>query len=1040
MKKTPYKKTPRLNIPNFTNNFCPFLHERAYNVVDHFLELDGQFTLITNIRDRTSQATLDSKVLIYAGVEKQLELLEKKFNKQPNKAAKESVDALKKYSFPAESGIASKSLYEEFRDGELDMGDVKEDSLSSYFDTYLEGKNFKNEGQKYEYDLLELYFNIQEDKYISIPLIQFGHFDGVVHIVYKKDLSDKIESINQKKLLTRLLCFEYEAILLDYDSFGENIHKKSLLKEELALLATDEYYERFNTNKILKELNLKEYYQSNLSYFKERLEHTDAIPNEFLKQHRKNAIMSILIDSYAHNMSAHSLTALEWLFRLRAERLLEKEVSDEVIEETLQDNYLHSPLITSEKPFASEIHPLLRFLLNKGAFWTGITRKGRFGGKISSLYSVLWHDFIRNPLYLGTIAYSEGILKLNINLSIYEKIDKGPYGIKWTKKIKRSSDGSLLNGQFVQIDLRNFYDVNQDIPPAKEHSGFIKKSNLFSQFKEELKNCRVFFPGGVVGRHAFFTILENEIRNVKHYSEEQIKQMKEEGLTLNLSIEDATYQEDILPSNDSELYKIGVWLNHSVNLDYNLLTSKLERLKTDIVDEHYAPKLGGTYQDKVCAAMLINNEFISVQRIELLRDQKFYPWVKTGSSIIIDKNILVEEIEDTELSLRRYDPSYFRREILKNQTDFMSNEQLGKLVTGSSYLQSNYHKHKGYLKKFFHLWKGENIHEYKEEKTAYNKEWENFSRFRFISIDDSDRQNEDIQTSGVTRLIQPTVSTIEKAYRTWLKSWLHTRNGYQIEFNVKGQNAARLIYDGEKIKYYNQAAINQLSRAELRRFNQFSGQQEIDLVHSTSEIVEKSEAICKYRSHGIFIAQYCKGQKPHQATILEKDGIAGELLEVFATNICIFDNRIANRVQRANTQMLKNALNCTIHPEEIDLWKKEQQSGFSKYHFLVVHLSFIEAFRDENGQKIYSEKDIDQFIQKEIIQEQDIKDNFKLVITTGRGRTQWWTKLKNNNEQNYTSFTTFRPVESLIASVENSVSMGDDIELKYRLVKVLFGS
>ena len=66
-----------------------------------------------------------------------------------------------------------------------------------------------------------------------------------------------------------------------------------------------------------------------------------------------------------------------------------------------------------------------------------------------------------------------------------------------------------------------------------------------------------------------------------------------------------------------------------------------------------------------------------------------------------------------------------------------------------------------------------------------------------------------------------------------------------------------------------------------------------------------------------------------------------------------------------------------------------------------------------------------------------LSDNCLLVITTGRGRTEWWLKLQKSD---YAAYATFRPVESLIEAVEKAVMKQDDIELKYNLIKVLFGS
>jgi hypothetical protein len=68
----------------------------------------------------------------------------------------------------------------------------------------------------------------------------------------------------------------------------------------------------------------------------------------------------------------------------------------------------------------------------------------------------------------------------------------------------------------------------------------------------------------------------------------------------------------------------------------------------------------------------------------------------------------------------------------------------------------------------------------------------------------------------------------------------------------------------------------------------------------------------------------------------------------------------------------------------------------------------------------------------------NLGDTFFLVITSGRGRTEWWKTL--DNKPHLKNFTTFRPVESLIDAVEKATIKNDDIELKYNLVKILFGS
>lgn len=229
------------------------------------------------------------------------------------------------------------------------------------------------------------------------------------------------------------------------------------------------------------------------------------------KNSLKTAIISILIDSYAHNISAHSLAALKWWIELR-HKMLDKrfsvpitpikkdngEVFPEInpidlksinidkTKETTKKYYealgltdssydegfyslydflqfaepgtTHKLLSFTEQvklmdkdssdiiikknsfnprfpvPIDYALFPFFRFLRDKGAFWSGVTRDAAFGGESKTWYKILLEDFANNPLYLGTIAKTEGITKININLAVKEND-------KW------------FSGRFVTIDL-----------------------------------------------------------------------------------------------------------------------------------------------------------------------------------------------------------------------------------------------------------------------------------------------------------------------------------------------------------------------------------------------------------------------------------------------------------------------------------------------------------------------------------------------------------------------------------------------------------
>ena len=133
-------------------------------------------------------------------------------------------------------------------------------------------------------------------------------------------------------------------------------------------------------------------------------------------------------------------------------------------------------------------------------------------------------------------------------------------------------------------------------------------------------------------------------------------------------------------------------------------------------------------------------------------------------------------------------------------------------------------------------------------------------------------------------------------------------------------------------------------------------------------------------------------------------------------------------------------LNLEIYTEEVAHWQYLKKAGLRKFHFLVLHLSFIESLigNDENK---YGEANVAQFIKEQILTQEGvggIDDNFILVITTGRGRSEWWDSI--NNDKKLSHFTTFKPIEAIVSSVDAATQINDDFDLKHNIVKVLFGS
>jgi hypothetical protein len=112
---------------------------------------------------------------------------------------------------------------------------------------------------------------------------------------------------------------------------------------------------------------------------------------------------------------------------------------------------------------------------------------------------------------------------------------------------------------------------------------------------------------------------------------------------------------------------------------------------------------------------------------------------------------------------------------------------------------------------------------------------------------------------------------------------------------------------------------------------------------------------------------------------------------------------------------------------------------------LIIHFTFIEQIIKHKFPTDGSiESKLGFFIEKEIpekIRERGEKGKFFLIVTTGRGRIDWWENLqKSEAYKKFLSFTTFRPIEPILSVIENAQSKKDDIDLKHYLVKVIFGS
>jgi hypothetical protein len=494
------------------------------------------------------------------------------------------------------------------------------------------------------------------------------------------------------------------------------------------------------------------------------------------------------------------------------------------------------------------------------------------------------------------------------------------------------------------------------------------------------------------------------------------------------------------------LYSVGIWLSEVAPLwmsnDQLILQSRFENLNKAIMDsDTFAPRLGGSSQDKLCASMLFNNYFSKVQNgdgyqqrdlaTDTPRDASFYPWIIPASSPEGDMHTDLE----------------------------MHSQQ----VTDPATLHAYFPTKKGYLKKFFHIWKAADIQQINALEEV-DFVWDNLARFKFVVLtaNRKDQQSvlKKIRSKGVMRIIQHEIDdklsgeeAIYEAYQHWLRNWI---GDISVGIRLITDNAiiGQFIYQPEQTESLRYIPVWNL--ADAPKSNTMVSQ-DLHIAHGGDS---NNLQLLRYRNHGIYANYFRSELIPNQALSAKAKARMAEFFEVLATRICIFDSRVFHRVgneeRRATLakQLLLHVYDESNQAEEGSLnnwlghWESQKKWIVEQSHFLVLHLSFIEKIliTKYSDHPDYGDENLGLFIQKEIMpfvedEHGQVRDNFVLVITTGRGRTKWWTRLaEEESYHHYRQFTNFRPVESIISAIEDAINRRDDIEVKYNLVKVMFGS
>lgn len=674
--------------------------------------------------------------------------------------------------------------------------------------------------------------NLDTSDYLPIPLVAMGELVGMVYYVFDRTkLRAKGEPDHpfNRRLLTLALTREYESIVLNsnfnyFDNKPEDPLKgyyhifKELDIRYAPLAAHPEIESRnlFEAKSFLQDLGYDDYYRNIL--LQVLIKESDFLVRAS-KARVKSAIISIIMDSYAHNIGAHSLVALKWLFESRFKAFAEKFDVNQTITlkevkitpsdlrafmdhnaskfQAIMDQYvglkrekkvsmldvvrymgkqLQKDLFRFEDgqgnliaqgrmPISFAVYRFFEYLRDKSAFWSGVTRDTVFSGQVMSWPQLLF-EFFNNTLFLGTIAHSEGINKVEV----YVELPKTVEG-KTTLE---------TGGHFLTVDLSVIRKETQ--PKTEETNGhhqtdeekrahlsdyaFLRQGNEFFSIYEALKPERLgsaYLPNGIIGQHAFYTLLENTLRNIKHYKR-TLATIRKTGIRLCLSIEPVGFvprkKDSHEQTSDKKLFKVGAWLHHPQRLlnqedssmneeDEPFLHSQsavihghTQQLRRRVVDKEGQPILGGSAQDKVCASMLMNNTFLSIDEINLMQVKRHYfPYVFAASERFHESDARYKK--DFAIQDECFHKIY--NQDLADQSPTERKRKYKEMVR--KYVRNNSLRTKGTIKKYFHLWRGETCrlidHQAEEADGGMDIQNENLARFRLVMVEHFQKDSEE---------------------------------------------------------------------------------------------------------------------------------------------------------------------------------------------------------------------------------------------------------------------------------------------------------
>ena len=489
------------------------------------------------------------------------------------------------------------------------------------------------------------------------------------------------------------------------------------------------------------------------------------------------------------------------------------------------------------------------------------------------------------------------------------------------------------------------------------------------------------------------------------------------------------------------MYKLGTWLHHPQRLLQGQRRKKSEESDPEVVsvleqqDENFQSriynqngkaKLAGTSLDKVNAALLLNNNFDSADdRSSSANKDQYFPYLFPSTEPFDEQSAnrkVGYQPQETFLH-----PLFYKGKLSPQGQLKAYHEEISRYP-----LKDDDKNPLGLVKRFFHLWKGEDCKLIHTEEEILNQGEENIARFKILAVGESllhsmgsQKILESLRKQGVIRhipadatlqnlaeLIDPSHSDEENplfkyAINQWLGTWLpkpaHEKVQFQLELVKDNTPLCRVLLsytdNAWGITYMDQRTALSRSRAASQNQDVQIEKLTLNLVHRTAyENIDKS--ICNVRSHCSLLNYiYPVGTELQAISSAPKEKVrAAKLLETLFTRITIFDNRIHDLLPmfrhipatvidpdkfsvHKDFQKYDSQLNLEVYPELGKFFGQltPRKKILGSSHFLVMHLQYLTKIWEEYW-KISSLKGEEKLKKKVFYQENEVQDFFNKEI------------------------------------------------------------